>query len=360
MTATTWDTSYQITSIISVVGSGLVVLTLVLFKSMRNKLFMQIIANISMADMLGNIEYVTLYRPSNGAFWCSMQGFLNLYAYPASWLWTTMLVRFLYDLAVYREIRISFRATFLFCWGAPLVPTLLFFAFAPHGTYTRHGSQTDTSFCSYGGHDDSPFIWHVITYYGLFILCVIYMAFLYTKIRKAYDVEAKNIATMNANSNHGTRESEVSTTSSATLQGMKLTSDSLLLNPLIMICLWAPHTFMVLLSISEPSVTHDAFNGSGINLKIMHGFLTSVLFFYKSQVARNLWLRLLCCKYKFQKTDNEEIDEENMYRESENRVSAYRISETNFRMPSPSLTSLAITNPINRVVTTTQQEIELK
>ena len=370
MTINNWDRSYQATSIISVIASSLVVLTLLLFRSMQNKLFMQIIANISMADILGNMEYTTLYRPSNSAFWCSLQGFLNLYAYPCSWLWTTMLVRFLFDLAVFREIRISFRNTFIFCWGAPFVTTLLYFAFLPTGTYTRHDDERSDSFCSYGSDAQPVYVYHVITYYGLFIACVFYMAYLYIRIRQAYKVEANNIA-MNASTHqtHQHRESTmsvasegaVSTTSSATLQGMKLTSDSLLLNPLLMIGLWSPHTIAVLLSLSDPVLVRGQFNRAGVNLKILHGLFTAVLFFFKSQAARKLWMGLLCCTYKFHKTENEELEEENMYRDSEHSVSAYRITDivgSSVRMTSPSLTSLAVsqsfsnsvTNPIARSV----------
>lgn len=340
-----WDESYQATSIVSVIGSSLVVLTLLLFKTMRTKLFMRIIANISMADILGNLVYTTQYRPADSAFWCSMQGFLNLYSYPCSWLWTTMLVQFLYDLAVYQRIRVSFRAAFLFCWGVPLVVTLLYIAFIPHGTYERHDGNSADSFCTYGGHGNTGFIWHVISYYGVFLVCVLYMAFLYTKIRMAYAVETKNIITMN-----GGRDSAASTTSSATLNGMKMTSDSLLLNPIIMITLWTPHILAVVVSTSLSNTTTRQFSNVALSLKIMHGFATAVLFFYKSQVARNLWIRLLCCRYKFKKTEEEELDEMAMCRESENSISDYRVSDASFMVPSPSIASLAIANPLGRTV----------
>lgn len=341
-----WDVSYQATSIISVFGSSMVVLTLLLFKNMRTKLFMRIIANISMADILGNIAYTTLYRPSDGAFWCSTQGFLNLYSYPCSWLWTTMLVQFLYDLAVYQRIRLSFTAAFVFCWGVPLIVTLLYIAFIPHGTYERHTGNTLDSFCTYGGDGDLGFIWHVISYYGMFLVCVIYMAYLYTQIRKAYAVEAKNLLAMS-----GGRESAASTTSSATLNGMKMTSDSLLLNPLLMITLWTPHILAVVVSTTMKNDTTKQFSNVALSIKIMHGFATAVLFFYKSQVARNLWVRLFCCRYKFQKTVAEELDEMAMYRESENSVSDYRVSQSfSIGMPPPSITSLAIANPLGRTV----------
>ena len=120
---------FQVVSILSVAGSTMVILSSVVFKDMRSKLFMHIIANISFADILGNIEYTMTYRPSNNNWWCSLQGFLNLYGYPCSWLWTTMLMQFLYDLAVHKRVRISIPIAHAICWGIPLVTTLLYLAF---------------------------------------------------------------------------------------------------------------------------------------------------------------------------------------------------------------------------------------
>jgi hypothetical protein len=345
-----WALSYQICSIVSVLASGIVVLTLVLFKSMRNKLFMRIIANISLADILGNIPYTTQYRPSDGSFWCSMQGFLNLYSYPCSWLWTTTLVLFLYDLSVHRKVRMTFRTAFIICWGVPIIITLLYFAFIPHRTYERHKGNNSQSFCIYGGNNKTGFIWHVISYYGLFIMCVIYMAHLYVYIRRAVRQEQRNIAA----SAHGQgRESGVSTTSSVTLNSLRLTSDSLMLNPIIMITLWTPHIIAVILSISmrENNARND-FDNVALNLKIFHGFCTAVLFFAKSHSARNLWMRLLCCKYTLNQVitdDLAEEEEEDAARQTETSISDYRVSDQEMRVTSHSISSLAVANPLGRM-----------
>lgn len=339
-----WDLSYQICSIVSVFASGCVVLTLILYKSMRNKLFMRIIANISLADLLGNIPYTTLYRPSNGAPWCSIQGFLNLYSYPCSWLWTTALVVFLYDLSVDRKVRITFRTAFYICWGIPIPLTLLYFAFVPHGAFERH-EDSSKSFCTYGG--NQAFVWHMISYYGLFFCCVIYMAFLYVYIRRAFIQERHNIA-----QSQQCRDSAVSTSSNATLSSMKLTSDSLMLNPLLMIILWTPHIIGVIMSISLDDTSASlSFMNVAIDLKIMHGFSTAVLFFCKSYGARMLWYRLFLCKYSFKQSlvDDPEIDYDQEERNTENSISDYRISDYAIgRDTSPSMSNsiLAITNPM--------------
>src|SRR4051812_11698704 len=108
--------SLQIVSIISVISSGLVFLTFLFFKGMRKKLFMQIITIISVSDLIGNISYTMTYRPNNGNWWCSLQGFCNMFFYPVSWMWTTMLMYFLYSLAVSGKLPLSRKFIHLICW----------------------------------------------------------------------------------------------------------------------------------------------------------------------------------------------------------------------------------------------------
>lgn len=281
---------YQITSILSVTGSGLVILTLLLFKSMRSKLFMQIIAYISLADILANIEYTMTYRPSNENWWCSTQGFLNLYGYPCSWLWTAVLMKFLHDLAVRKQVRMSMWTASLICWGLPLITTLLYIAFIPQGTYERPSGSSTDELCSYGGENfEQGFVWHMISYFGMFLACVAYMVYTYTQLRKVYHATEKPVS---GNLDRGTIVGGES--SQAALQRVRLTSESLLLYPLIMVVLWTPHMVGVTLKLQHHSHGVKVFAFFSTNLKILCGLATAVLFFWKSQAARTQWYRLLC------------------------------------------------------------------
>jgi hypothetical protein len=191
-------------------------------------------------------------------------------------------------------------------------------------------------------------VWHFISYYGLFAVCVVYMAHLYVYIRRAVRQEQRNIA---ASAQSHSRESGVSTTSSATLNSLRLTSDSLMLNPIIMITLWTPHIIAVILSISmtENNASKD-FDNVALNLKIFHGFCTAVLFFTKSHSARNLWMRLLCCKYTLSQVITDDlVEEEEVERQTETSISDYRVSDQEMRITSHSISSLAVANPLGRM-----------
>jgi hypothetical protein len=278
---------FQVTSILSVFGSSMVVLTHVLFKSMQSKLFMRIIANISLADILANIEYTMRYRPSNDNWWCSTEGFLGLYGYPCSWLWTTMLMQFLHDLAVHKEVRLSIRTAYVICWGLPLVTTLLYFAFIPHGTYERPSGGDTIQLCSYGGKERQGFVWHMISYYGLFVACVLRMIYLYFQIRQAYHVKEHDMTVDRTSA-------EFVTAAQAALDRVKLTSESLLLYPLIMIVCWTPHIIGVVLNLAVESRGVVIYAFLATNLKILCGLAMAILFGWKSQAGRTLWIRLLC------------------------------------------------------------------
>jgi hypothetical protein len=280
---------YLITSILSVAGSSSVILTLLLFKSMRSKLFMQIIAYISLADIIANVEYTMSYRPANHNWWCSTEGFLNLYGYPCGWLWTTMLMKFLHDLAVHKEVKLSMRSAFIICWGVPLVTTLLYLAFIPSGTYERPSGGNTQQLCSYGGNDfEQGFVWHMVSYYGLFVACVGYMVYTYLQLRKVYHVKEQRVT------EDPERPTEGGESPRAALRRVRLTSESLLLYPLIMVVLWAPHMVGVALSLELGSNAVTIYAFMATNLKILCGLATAVLFFWKSQAARTLWIRLLC------------------------------------------------------------------
>lgn len=339
MSAITAIYIYQAASILSVLGSGMVILTLVLFKTMRSKLFMQIIAYISLADILGNIEYTMTYRPSNDNWWCSTQGFLNLYGYPCSWLWTTILMQFLHDLVMYKKILIPMNVVYAICWGAPLVTTLLYLAFIPEGTYERPSDSKTLQTCSYGGTDSKQgFIWHMISYYGLFIACIAYMIHLYLKLRVVYQIQERTLSTNRTNSGQFSV-----TQANAVIQRMKLTSDSLLLYPLIMFVFWCPHIIGVIMQLSgNENIAVQSFTFAAATLKILSGLATAVLFFWKSNGSRTLWIRFLSCKYSNAAEDDRVLDtpgEDMSYRDSS--MADYSVCCDSFSTATPGAESVA-------------------
>ena len=268
---------FQIPAIISVIASSLVILITVLFKDMRVNVFIHIVCFISVCDMLGNSTYLSTERPEDGTVWCSINGFMNLYFYPVSWMWTTILMHFLYDLAISGKLNYSMGFVHLVAWGGPLMLTLLVLA---TNTYGKDPDSRGT--CSYGGDHEVGFIYHMITYYGLFIACAIYMCWMFAVVRRIW------------------RQQEQLNPASPTLT---LALYSLKLYPQAMILLWGPRVIGVLMQFCFPASDSDGFFYfflvAGV-LKILHGAVTSFIFFYKSSSARQhvkeLGLLLICRK----------------------------------------------------------------
>lgn len=258
----------QIASCISVACSGLVLLTLLVFRDVRKKLFMQIIAFISFADLCGNLPFTFNYRAPDNSFICSMEGFANLYFYPCSWMWTTMLTFYLYSLAVHGVLPLSNLKIHLICWGFPLLFSLLTLT---TNNFKRHKSPNDVEqVCTWGGNTFTGELWHGITYYGLWFGCFISMMIMYNKALQMSKTPSANSYAM-----------------------LKLAINALELYPLAMIVCWLPHVFVVLVNYfyHTKNKFFNFYVFSNI-LKILHGAVTALIFFYKSPYSRSRWKRL--------------------------------------------------------------------
>ncbi len=254
----------------SVLASASVILTLLVFSDLRKKLFMQIITFISVSDFIGNLPYTTMHRPGNGTWRCGLEGFFNLYFYPVSWMWTTMLAYFLYSLATDGKLPLSKLRIHIICWGLPLVFTLLILTTNPYG---REESFGTTTVCTYGGNHVSGFLWHLLTYYGLWVVCVACMGVMYWRI---IDIR-KNKTAVN-------------------LPILKLAMESLQLYPVIMFLCWFARVVSACLQFAGYRYVGDsAFVAFSDVCKILHGLFAACIFFYKSSEARQRWWRLCRC-----------------------------------------------------------------
>lgn len=258
----------MVASIVSVLASSCVIVTCLMFKTLRSKLFMQMIAFISLSDAIGNIAYILPTRPSNNNWWCVLQSIFNLTCYPMSWLWTLVLVYFLYCLVATGKIPSNLVAIHSLCWGLPIVLFLLTLAFAKIGVT---GDYYHFEVCSeYGGL--AEVVYHSIAYYGLLLGCFVLMFILFWKIlavEKLGDARVFQPAYIVAKS-------------------------SLKLYPAALFICWAPHAVTVFLTHQFES-NNETFTIIFIIadvLKILHGFATACIFFHKSVEARRSWYRL--------------------------------------------------------------------
>lgn len=255
----------QLVAIVSSLCSAFVVLTLILFPSMRERLFMRIISFISLSDLLGNIPYMTVIRPASSSSMCKFSGFINLYFYPVTWMWTTTLVYFLYGLAINGRVPMSELSVHGLCWGVPLILTLLVLTTNDYG---RFDENDDNEVCTVGGDENSAFAWRIVIYYGLFLSCVFTMGYLYLKIIRIKRIGLSSVS-----------------------EGMlNLAVESLSYYPVAMIVSWIPEFISFI-------IQFDHHNGLATHVsaifKLANGVFMAVIFFSKSQHARLLWYRLL-------------------------------------------------------------------
>lgn len=257
----------MVVALMSLIGSAAVVITCVKFKEMRDKLFMQMIAFMSISDLLGNIAYAMPDRPSSSNWWCQLSGFLNITFYPISWLWTTVLVYFLYCLATTGRVPTNITLIHAFCWGLPLGFSLISLGFSTLG---RESYYYDFQVCSeYGGMVHSAY--HGLTYYGLLLgsfLAMIWMRRGILAVEKVGDARIFQPTYVIAKS-------------------------SLRLYPLALFVCWLPHMILVFIQYDH-EVGGDVFTVVYViaeMLKILHGLVTAVIFFHKSSEARKLWYK---------------------------------------------------------------------
>jgi hypothetical protein len=228
---------------------------------------MQIIAFIALSDLFGNIAYVPTERPVEGTFICGLEAFLNDALYPCSWLWTTLLVRNLYVLAVEKRIPTIHWKEHLFCW---LFPVFLFVISVPFSVFRTLPSRP-YEVCT----DNAKVadLYHGITYYGMFFSALIVMIY----YRYQTLLLEKGNEEMTSND-----------------RAFKIAKAGLLFYPRALFLCWIPHVSLVY-------IYYAGINGHLFNivyfytdiLKIIHGAITAIIFFYFSPEARRLWYRLI-------------------------------------------------------------------
>lgn len=254
----------QLVAFISCLCNLLVIITS-FFPHMRTRLFMRIIVCISISIFCGNIPYLSVTRTRDDTWWCTFQGFCNLYFYPASWVWTTILMYSLYRVATKGSLPLSEWSLHVLGWGIPSVTTLLIFTTNRLG---RFSSNDDNDVCTIGGGFSTAFMWHIFSYYGLFTCCLVAMLWLYVKVLRVKHLGKAAVS----------------------LQMLDLAMTSLQLYPVLMTICWIPEivAFVVQYINDNDDLYHYA-----LIIKLSNGFFTTCIFFIKSQHARRLWYQLL-------------------------------------------------------------------
>ena len=117
------ETLFQIFGGISLLCSGAIVLTGLVFPSMMfnpKRVFSHILFVLSFCDMIGSIGYC-LGFPRYRTMKCTVQGVLLSFFPPASWIWTLMLVFQLRCVVLKHQVWLKVSSMHLICWTVTII-----------------------------------------------------------------------------------------------------------------------------------------------------------------------------------------------------------------------------------------------
>lgn len=195
MSAGIRDGLVQLSCVLSMLGSALVILTWAYPRKNRNKHGRILLLWLSVADLLSSCIYFIQTFHTDGNDICEISALLGIYFPVASFLWTDCIAYFLYlvvfnrtDYQPYNWTKLL-RYFHVFVWSLSLVTIILVLAFG-HAGYSSDDDANDNGGSNTGGwcwiKADSPrerFIWEVIG--GKLIewmSCLVVLPYLYTSV----------------------------------------------------------------------------------------------------------------------------------------------------------------------------------
>lgn len=262
------------TSVVSSVASLAVILTLLTFHQMRGKLFMRVIAFISIGDFLGNIPYMVPVYTGQGTFWCDVTGYLSQTGYQSGWLWTLAL-SVLWHQTSTRGLSLTkwhMLALQIVCWGVPSV-----FSLASLSMSAYENRNSYDGFCgSYGTYQAK--VYHNVWQYVLVAICFFPMIGLYLHLLYI--------------------DSHVDDKSKA--RSIAMAKSTLVWYPVLFLIFWMPK---LILASTYAFGEHSHIFSYSFQVTIdlftcwytLHGVGVAIVFFYSSPLARRLWYE----KYRY-------------------------------------------------------------
>ena len=263
----------RIVTAICLVPSVLVAMTFLVFREMQNKVFFKCIFMMTLADI--GLYIVSFFGfLQNGSALCWAQGILAIYFPLASWFWTTVLYYCVFSVVYFEKIVLNMFACQCFCWGFPLVLSLL-----PITTSNYGAASVNTQWCLIINRSDTPYgmtrFWSFASFFGWFFVCILLMCIWTVLIfRRMIWQESTHKAII-----------------------FKV-YDKLWLYPFSMFVCW-------ILNFLVQFVQHFGSSPVGVLISmllgILNGFLSALIFFWKSREARSRWsvfIQELCSNQK--------------------------------------------------------------
>lgn len=252
-------------AILSCASSLFVLLTYIMFKEMRKKVFMRLICCISLADLCLNVGSAFGFPDASSPL-CWIQGIAQNYFTVVSWFWTTVLSYSVYSIIMKERIVLNFTYAHLFCWGFPLVMNCLILITDNYGT-----APVSYQWCIIVDKPGGPWwtanFWAYASFFVWFFVCFALMVLWAVQIMYRI-VWLKSVM------------SEV----------VQKTYGKVWLYPIAMIVCWTLYYVMLMF----PGVDSNTLVGLSMIAGMCSGICSSLIFFVKSDEARYRWSRLIC------------------------------------------------------------------
>jgi hypothetical protein len=259
----------QVMSIFSVTASCLAIINTAFLhlhsqsdQSFSNHSISIAIIFICLGDAIGNSPYLTEFRPNTGSRSCTVTGFFNMFGYSLSWTWTLYISFILYSLCVLEKMPENFKLHATFAFGVPFLFALI--QLTVFGFSSQESEPYDV--CIFSRKNDGEIIYHYVTYYGLFSICLLGM--IYMRYQQ-YLLEYNNDYRIN---------SKIFVASKAMLKHY----------PWILAICWIPR--VILLSLLLIPTWLRLFT---VCLKISHGMVITFVYFHYGEQPRKTFLSSL-------------------------------------------------------------------
>lgn len=253
---------------IAAASSGSIVVTGLVFPQEmldQTRLFSHILFFISFTDMIASIALAFGF-PQDGTTLCSSQGFLIAWAFPASWLWTLLLVYQLRSAMIYRRLFLGLAQMHGIVWTASFLVALLPLSTNPYGQDDIGDGHNP---CNYSGKPVTAMAWVLSDFYGVLLLCFLLMTSF------AIHMIIHHFHTKSDSCLRKTHELIFST----------------FLYPLGMVIVWFP--IMVYTFVAQTYVLDEFVDQVLQILSTQYGTFLAIIFFWKAKDHRRRWSRKL-------------------------------------------------------------------
>jgi hypothetical protein len=219
------------------------------------------LAGMVVGDILSNWGYLSVYRVSTGSTLCDIQGWSIIFGAPTTWLWTLQLAFLLFSIAVWENLPDNRYAAHFLCWGVPFVFACGQFGVGGFGTHPHAGydicAERDLD-----GDNTKSFIYHMITFYGLFLVTVFTLIAMLCVVQYLkWKRDARTLSHL-----------------------FIMVQQILKLYPFILLICWVPHAVIKIFEISTSSSVYFL----TVVMKNLHGILVPLVYFYQSPNARDI------------------------------------------------------------------------